>query len=197
MSEGENHMEPITLPPDAVLLVIDVQQAIDTNRAPRNNPNAEAQIGRLLAAWRQAGRPLIHIRDNGSSPASPFAPGAPGHAFKEAVQPLPGETVLDKWGHSAFVGTDLEARLRAAGQDTLVIAGLTVNQCVETTTRMAGNLGFTVYLVGDATAAWDRTGPDGRTHHAADIHSVSLANLHGEFATVTDTEAVLGAVERR
>ncbi len=186
--------EQIALPPNAVLLVVDVQQALDDNRAPRNNPDAEANIGRLLAAWRRAGRPLIHIRDNGSSPRSPFAPGQPGHAFKEAAQPLPGEIVLDKWGHSAFVGTDLEARLRGAGQETLVIAGLTVNQCVETTTRMAGNLGFVVYLVGDATAAWDRTGPDGRTHRAADIHSVSLANLHGEFATVTDTDAVLAAV---
>lgn len=188
------NVEQLALPPNALLLVIDVQKAIDANRAPRNNPDAEANIGRLLAAWREGRRPLIHVRDNGSSPASPFAPGAPGHAFKEAAQPLPGETVIDKWGHSAFVGTDLEARLREAGQNTLVIAGLTANQCVETTTRMAGNLGFAVYLVGDATAAWERTGPDGRTHRTADIHSVTLANLHGEFATVTDTDAVLVAV---
>lgn len=187
-------MEPLTLPANTALLVIDVQQALDDPALPpRNNPDAEANIARLLAAWRHAGRPLFHIRDDGG-PGSAFAPGQPGNAFKEIVRPLSGETVIPKQGHSAFIGTDLEARLRGAGVDTLVITGLTVNQCVETTTRMAGNLGFVVYLVGDATAAWDRTGPDGRTHRAADIHSVSLANLHGDFATVTDTGAVLASV---
>ena len=104
------------------------------------------------------------------------------------------EWLIPKHFHSAFIGTDLEARLRDAGITTLVVTGLVANQCVESTARMAGNLGFDTYVVGDATAAYDSTGPDG-THYAADaIHAMTLMNLHKEFATITTTDAVLAAV---
>ena len=63
--------------------------------------------------------------------------------------------------------------------------------CVSTTTRMAGNLGFTAYVVSDATATFDMTGPDGARHPAELMHAVGLTELHGEFATVLDTRAVL------
>jgi len=57
---------------------------------------------------------------------------------------------------------------------------------------MAGNLGFPVYLVSDATAAFELTGPDGKRYPAEEIHRVSLATLHDEFATVVDTKTILG-----
>ena len=56
---------------------------------------------------------------------------------------------------------------------------------------MAGSLGFRTHLVGAATATFDRVGPDGRRHRAEEVHAISLASLHGEFATVVDTAAVL------
>ena len=93
----------------------------------------------------------------------PFAPGQPGNPIKAIVAPLPDEWLIVKHVNSAFIGTDLEARLRGAGITTLVVTGLVANYCVETTARMAGNLGFDTYVVGDATAAYDGTGPDG-TH---------------------------------
>ena len=65
---------------------------------------------------------------------------------------------------------------------------------VESTARMAGNLGFETYLVGDATAAYDTIGPDGVHYPAATIHAMTLMNLHKEFATITTTDAVLAAV---
>ncbi|NOK64126.1 MAG: cysteine hydrolase [Chloroflexi bacterium AL-W] len=58
-----------------------------------------------------------------------------------------------------------------------------------------GNLGFTTYVVADATAAFDRVGPDEQHYRAEDIHNSSLASLHNEFATVIDTATVQRAVE--
>ncbi len=183
------------LPDTAALLVIDVQEALDDpRRPPRNNPDAEANIARLLAAWRMTGRRCVHIRDDSLDPASLFAPGQPGNAIKKIVAPLPDEWLIAKHVHSAFIGTDLEARLRGAGITTLVVTGLVANHCVESTARMAGNLGFDTYVVGDATAAYDGTALDGTQYAADAVHAMTLMNLHEEFATITNTDAVLAAV---
>ncbi len=188
-------MIQIQLPPDTTLLIIDVQQGFDDPRwGRRNNPGAEDNIARLLDAWRNTSRPIIHVRHLSSEEGSPLRPGQPGYAIKDAARPLPGEPVVEKSVNSAFIGTDLEARLRAAGVTTLVIAGLTTDHCVSTTTRMAGNLGFTAYVVSDATATFDRTSPDGRRYDATTVHDLALASLHGEFATVVTTADALAGL---
>jgi nicotinamidase-related amidase len=188
-------MMDITLRDNAALLVIDVQDGMDDpRRAPRNNPDAEANIARLLAAWRAAGRRCIHVRHDSTDPDSPFAPGTPGNAIKQVVAPWPGEWLIVKHVNSAFIGTDLDALLREAGITTLVLTGTTTNYCVESTTRMAGNLGYDAYLVADACAAWDVSGPDGRVLAAADVHAMSLANLHEEYATIATTDEILLAL---
>ncbi len=114
--------------------------------------------------------------------------------MKEFARPLDGEPLFQKNVNSAFIGTQLEATLRQRGVQTLVIAGLTTPYCISTSTRMAGNLGFEVYLPADAVAAFDLTGPDGTHYTAEEIHRMSLAVLHGEFATVVDTRTVLEAL---
>jgi nicotinamidase-related amidase len=177
------------------LLIIDVQQGFDDPFwGRRNNLDAEANIARILAAWRARGWPVIHVQHHSRHPDSPLAPrNAWGSALKPEVQPRPGEPVITKHVNSAFIGTSLESLLRDRGVTTLVITGLTTNHCVETTTRMAGNLGFNTYLVGDGTATFDRVGPDGVRYRAEDIQAVSLASLHGEFAQVITTEEALQA----
>ena len=186
---------PLTLPDNAALIIIDVQQGMDDpRRPPRNNPSAEEQMARLLAAWRATDRPRIHVRHDALEPGHPFAPGQPGNPIKAIVAPLPDEPVVVKHVNSAFIGTDLEARLRAAGITTVVIVGLVANYCVESTARTAGNLGFATYVVADATAAYDRPGPDGTIYSAELIHAIAMMNLHEEFATITTTDEVLSVV---
>jgi nicotinamidase-related amidase len=102
--------------------------------------------------------------------------------------------VIIKRVNSAFIGTDLETRLRADEIATLVICGATTNHCVETTTRMAGNLGFDAQLVRDATWTFDRIGPDGDAHSAEDIHAMTLSNLSDEFASIVTTEEVIASL---
>ncbi|MDQ3483593.1 MAG: cysteine hydrolase [Pseudomonadota bacterium] len=176
----------------AGLLVVDVQKGFDDPVwGPRNNPQAEANIARIVAAWRDAGRPVLHVLHDSTSPASPLPPGTAGNLPKAEAQPRDGEGVYRKSVNSAFIGTSLEADLRHAGIDTLVVVGLTTNHCVSTTVRMAGNFGFDTYLVTDATATFDRAGIDGHNRPAAEVHAAALSDLKDEFATLIDTQHVL------
>lgn len=183
------------LPINAALIVIDVQQAFDhPGWGRRNNPDAEGKIALLLAGWRAGGRPLFHVQHRSARPDGHFRPDAPGYRFKPEAQPLAGEPVICKSVNSAFIGTDLEQRLRDAGIGTVLLCGLTTDHCVSTTARMAGNLGFDTYLAGDAAASFERKGPDGRYFSADEMHATALASLHGEFATVVTTAQALAAL---
>ncbi len=185
---------PIPAPPPALLL-IDLQQAIDAPYhaadGPRNNPSAEANAARLLTAWRQAGWPVLHARHDSVLPHSAYRPGQPGHDFKPAFQPHPGEPVFAKRTNSAFIGTGLEAHLRTHGIAALVVAGVVTNNSVEATVRMAGNLGFDTCLVADACYTFAKRDYAGRLRSAEEVHAMSLANLAGEYCSISDTAAIL------
>jgi nicotinamidase-related amidase len=179
------------------LIVIDVQQGFaeqDAAGRKRNNPEALDRIVDLLAAFRARNLPIFHIRHASTEPDSVFRPERTGFQVIETARELPGEPVIVKNVNSAFIGTDLEARLREAGHHTLVICGATTNHCVETSTRMAGNMGFDARLVCDAIWTYDRVGPDGNHHSAADIHAMTLSNLNGEFATIVTTRKIIAGL---
>lgn len=180
------------LPQSAALIVVDVQEGLaDPGHGERNNPQAESNIARLLAAWRNSGRPVRHVVHDSTEPESQLRPGLPGNAIQAAAAPTAAEPVYRKSVNSAFIGTSLESDLREQGIDTLVIVGLTTNHCVSTTARMAGNLGFATLVVSDATAAFARSALDGSVRPAEAVHSGALSDLHEEFATVVDTAEVL------
>ena len=182
--------------PKTALLIIDVQKGFgDPKWGPRNNPQAEDNMGRLLRAWRRTARPVVHVQHASGNEKSPLHPGNPGFEPMDVVAPEGDEPVFRKNVNSAFIGTELEPYLREHGLDSLVIVGLTTNHCVSTSARMAANLGFETWVVADATATFDATDHEGRKFPAAEMHAVGLAGLHGEFATVVKTEEVLGAVE--
>jgi nicotinamidase-related amidase len=185
----------IDLPSNAALLIVDVQKGFDDPEwGRRNNPEAESNIRKLLDAWRSSRMPVFYIQHCSQAAGSPLSPGTPGNEIKEIVAPSNGEPIITKTVNSAFIGTDLEAQLKRKNIETLVVVGITTDHCVSTTARMAGNMGFEVYVVSDATATFDRAGPDGRLYKAEEIHAVNLASLLNEFATVVDTKNLLNSV---
>jgi nicotinamidase-related amidase len=96
------------LPANAALVIVDLQKAFDDPRFDRrNNPQAEANTARLLAAWRATGRPVIHVQHLSREPDSPYRPGQPGCDFKDEVRPQAGELVVQKSTNNAFLDTGL------------------------------------------------------------------------------------------
>ena len=183
---------------NAALLVVDMQLGFDDPIwGVRNNPAAEANVAALLAAWRSASAPVIHVHHDSAGPSGLLQRGAPGHAPKPEARPLGSERVYRKRVNSAFIGTQLEADLRAFGVEALAIVGLTTNHCISTTARMAGNLGFHTLVVADATAAFARASLDGRLRPAEEVHDAALSDLQDEFAQIADTRAVLAALTTR
>ena len=181
---------------DAALIVIDLQKAIDhPSWGERNNPEAERNVASLLQVWRLTNRPLYHIRHDSTESASHYRPGQPGNDFKPEAQPIAGETVIVKRTNSAFIGTDLESRLRQANHTLLVVAGVITNNSVEATVRMAGNLGFNTFLVEDATFTFGRKDWHGTWRTADEVHAMSLANLDGEYCSVITTAEILAALK--
>mgnify|MGYP006269320909 CR=1 FL=1 len=181
-----------------VLLVVDVQEGFNQpDWGARSTPNAEVHIGRLLRRWRANDWPVVYAQHLSTSPTSPLRPGQPGAAIKAEVQPQEGEPVIQKRVNSAFIGTDLDARLRERGATTLVVVGYTTNHCVSTTARMAENLGYRVIVVADATVTHEHTDHRGRHFAAEVLQQAALANLHAEFATIADTDAILQEATRR
>jgi len=181
----------------AALIVIDVQQGFDDPDywGERDNPDAEANIGRLVAAWADASRPIVLVRHDSREPGSPLAAGTPGNALKPVVADAPHDLFVTKHVNSAFYGDpDLHAWLGERGIRRLVVCGIQTNQCVETTARQAGNLGYDVVLPIDATHTFEMAGPGGIHLTAAELARAAAVNLGGGgFARVVATDDVIGA----
>ena len=174
------------------LLVIDVQQGLASpSLGLRNNPQAESNMAKLLAAWRERELPVVHIQHCSTKPDSPLRPELPGNVFKQEVQPLANEQVFRKAVNSAFIGTGLEQFLHDSDISQLVIVGLTTDHCVSASTRTASDLGFDVTLISDATAAFERSGYDGVHYSGDEIHRVNLVSMDGEFCRIRSTVEIL------
>ena len=180
------------------LIIIDMQKGMANPAAGRrNNPQAEDNIARLLRAWRAAAAPVVHVRHISRSPASLFAPGQPGVAFQDALQPLAHEHVVEKNVPDAFINTALDRWLRVRGLNALVIAGVSTNNSVESSARTAGNLGFATVVVADASFAFAMRDYAGVERTADEVHAMALANLMSDYAAVKDTQAVLADLVAR
>lgn len=161
-------------------------------------PAAQAAAGRLVDAARAAKAPVLFVglftteesdspvwnersRRRGLDPNTGPAlcrAGSPGSDFVDP-RPAPGEPVFRKRRYSPFRDTDIDASLRAMGVDTLVLAGLTTECCIDSTARDAFNHDYHVFVAADACAAYE-----------PDLHAGALKMLDLNTAIVTDAAAV-------
>jgi nicotinamidase-related amidase len=179
----------------AALIVVDVQRGFDNAEywGQRNNPDCDSNIGMLIGHWRREGWPIVYVRHDSADAASPLHPSSPGNEFKEILSGTP-ELLVAKSVNSSFHGSpDLDAWLRASGITSIAICGITTNHCCETTARVAGNLGYDVTFVLDATHTFDRVGPYGEEVTADELSTITGVNLHDEFAQIVSTRELLGA----
>jgi nicotinamidase-related amidase len=179
----------------AALLPVDMQMAFDLPSWPRRwNADVDRNGLLLLAAWRKAGWPILHVRHDSIEPGSTLRPGEPGHAFRQGFGPRGDEPLIPKIVNSAFIGTDLDLRLRRLGVTTVVAFGITTDMCVSTTVRVGSNLGYRMVLAEDACDCLDL--PDGRggVIPAEAVQAAHVATLRYEFAEVATTAKVLSAL---
>lgn len=178
------------------LILIDIQKGFEDEDIEywggnRNNPEAEINASKLLNFWRQNNLPIFHIQHCSTNPNSKFAEGKIGNNFQDIIKPNDGEQIIKKNVHSAFIGTDLKQQLDKSNIQKLIIVGLTTDHCISTTARMAGDYGYDTFVVSDATATFDKEGPDGQKYSAEKIHETALASLHKEFVTVIKTKELI------
>ena len=193
-------------PTRTALLVIDAQVDFASPDgafalAGADLSGAQATLGRVAAladAARRAGATLAFVRlqtrpdtdsralrllnaRRGGAPAdiALCREGGPGEAYV-AVAPAAGEIEVVKRLYDAFYGSDLEPRLRGRGVDTLVVVGFSTHCCVDATCRAAFHRDFNVFVVSDATDAYD-----------ADLQRVTLRALAETCALVVAADEVL------
>lgn len=179
------------------LLLIDVQKGVDALQhwggptGRRNNPTAEAHLRTLLDGWRGHGLPVFYTMHDSREANSPLKLSLPTGSIKEGLEPQAGEIVVRKDVNSGFAGTNLELMLQRHRIHRLVVAGFFTNMCVETTVRMAGNMGYDTYVVEDACATSNRVGWDGVDRDAELVHAMAITSMDGEFCTALSTRNAL------
>ncbi|MDF2990222.1 MAG: amidase [Microbacterium sp.] len=181
------------------LVVIDMQRGFDDLAfwGPTANPECEANVAALIQRWTSEGEPIVVVRHDSLSAGSPLHPSAPGHALVDAVAAVDPDVLVTKNVNSAFYGDpDLHAWLGERGIRDLVICGIQTNMCVETTARMAGNLGYDVTVALDATRTFDLTGEiagiGAVSRTAAELMAdTALVLQQGGFARIARTADLL------
>jgi nicotinamidase-related amidase len=184
---------------ESALLVIDVQESFEAmpeRWARRSNPAFEANMTSLLAAYRAAGLPVFFFLHHDDDPT--FRVGSPHVRLLPYLEPRPGEPTLTKTTRNCFTSTDLQARLEHLGVRRLVVTGISTEQCCETTTRVAADLGYDVDFVTEATRTFPIVHAEGGVRRELGTDAIverteyALRGRFARIATVTDLIDELG-----
>lgn len=177
---------------NTALLLIGTQVGfLSSQWGARNNPDAETKMAGMLKAWRARKGFTIFCQHLSKEQSSPLRLGTSGGEFIKELSPRKTELVVTKHHNSAFVGTELAKELGSKNISNVILAGFSTCHCIDATARSASDNGFNVFVLSDATATFDRVGPDGKTYSAATLHAATLAALHQEYATVIESGAML------
>jgi nicotinamidase-related amidase len=183
----------------SALIVVDVQQSF-TRRpywSEQDVPAFIARLQQLVNRSRAAGVPVLQVFhvDESEGPQGAFSQHSGLVSTLPQLDITPQE-VFRKSVHSAMFGSDAQGRsldywLRTHGIERVIVTGIRTEQCCETTTRHASDLGYRVSYALDATLTFPMTADSGRTYSAADIKDRTALVLAGRFAEVTAAEAIV------
>lgn len=172
----------------AVLLVIDMQKAMDHPKyGRRNNPSAENNIAKLLRAWRAKKWSIIYVQDCSPDPTSPFYPGQPLHEFKDEIKPYSGEQIVKKDGGNGFQNTELHQHIIETGLSEILITGCHTQYCVTETATAAITLGFKTVLVSDALVSIEMQDGSSSLLSPDAVHEKALQKLKERGAIIRET----------
>jgi nicotinamidase-related amidase len=180
---------------ESCLLVIDVQESF--RHRPYFNPDELASYltaqNLLIKSCVARGIPIVRIlHSEGSRTAdNPFAMESGHVRALDGLADFEAAATFIKSRHSALVGTGLDVWLTQRGMTHLIISGIRTEQCCETTTRHASDLGWQVTYALDATHTWPMTQPDGSVLSAHDLRQRTATVLHDRFAQVMSTNDVI------
>lgn len=156
---------------------------------------AADNAGRLLAAARTAGEPVLHIRHEFRSEDAPFfTPGSPGAQIHPKAANRADEPVILKHFVNSFRDTELKQRLDDLGVTEIVLCGAMSHMCIDAATRAAADFGYKVTLIHDACASRDLTF-NGVTVPAAQVHAAFMAALGFAYAQLCSTDEFLIAAQ--
>lgn len=177
---------------NAVLVPIDMQLGFEEASWPRRwNRDVDQRGLTLLAGWRAADKPIIHVRHDSATPGSALAPTHWGNAFRPGFGPKGDEALVTKSVNSAFIGTDLDIRLRRLSATCVVVFGITTDMCVSTSIRVGANLGWPMVMIPDACDCFDLPDGNGGVIPAEEIHTAHVATLRHEFCATFSRDEML------
>lgn len=172
------------------VLVIDVQQSFLHAPYWREDdvPAFRSRLLRLLDIAAERHWPIVQIlHEDGDAHFN----AASGLVRPLAWVPDTQAVVFHKHVHNAFTDTGLQAWLGGRGITRLVITGIRTEQCCETTTRVASDLGFAVDYVTEATLTFPMThASSGRRYDVADIKQRTELVLDGRFARIRTVDDI-------
>jgi nicotinamidase-related amidase len=177
------------------LIVVDIQNDyFPQGKWPLAGADAAADnAARLLAAFRETGDSVVHIRHEFTSADAPFfTPGSDGAKLHPKVLNRADEPVVLKHFVNSFRETELQAILDEQGIKELVVVGSMSHMCVDGITRAAADLGYTVTVIHDACASRDLEF-NGLTVPAAHVHAAFMSALGFAYASVVSTDEFLAA----
>ena len=179
------------------LILIDAQESF-RQRPYFTNTDLPAYIAAqnaLIDGCVAAGVPIVQVFhvDGPATTDNPFSRES-GHVKPLAeLRTYPPSVTFFKHRHSALVGTGLDVWLTQNGLQKLIISGIRTEQCCETTTRHASDLGWQVDYCLEATLTWDMRQPDGSPLSAADIKARTATVLQDRFARICSVAQALDA----